>query len=369
MSTKSNKVANSTSTAMAGQELRAQAEALGAELQDGFAELIAILPNRITGPQALADALEGINSVSAGRLLKAIAQKDPIATLQLLPGPKPLQQVIDASKRLQIEEEAIERAETATREFDGFIREQAGDRSTLKAMLTAWLPEERKEFESQRRQTIFKARQELDGVSSDLELNAMVIHPSEDPGHLDLVNVKCLFGIDRIRPEATVTLGTALAENITEHSNGDSNAASERLPRTLEGDVAHDGFHSVLLSEFCTERIAPLQVHPHGTHVDYTLGPTGFGRASKVDLVLAEVNPKGLVRSSPDMKHPPHFWVIPEMCTRKMVFDIILHEDVYTERSPVLRFYDTKGLGIADPSDPRSDRDRRDFSHSIEVIG
>ncbi len=354
---------------MAGQELRAEAEALGAELQDGFSELISDLPRRILGPQALSATLEGVDGVSASRLLKALAQKDSIATLQLLPGPKPLQRVVDAAKALGLEASATARAEEATAKFDSFIREKSGDRSSLKAMLSAWLPEERREFENQRRQTIFKARQELDGVSADLEMNAIILHPSEEEGLLDLVNVKCLLGIDRIRPDAVVKLGTRRMQGTNNTRTAKKGESAERLPTNLDGEKAQDGLHSVLLNEFCSARPAPLQVRQHGADMHYSLGPTGFGRASKVDLVITEVNRGEMKAETPDQLRSPHFWVVPEMCGRKLVFDILLHEDVYKERSPQLYFYNTSGEGPAAAGDPNRELDRREFTHSVEVIG
>ena len=369
MSTRKTKVVPPKSPPTAGQDLRAQAEALGADLQDGFSVLISGLPRRILGPQALSDTLEGINVVSASRLLKALAQKDPIATLQLLPGPKPLQRVIDSAKALGLGEDLTDAAELATANFDLFIREQTGDRSSLKAMLSAWLPEERKEFEKQRRQTIFKARQELEGVSSELELNSIILHPSKEEGHLDLVNVKCLFGIDRIRPDAVVKLGTRRMPGAANTRTIKKGESADRLPTNLDGEPAQDGLHSVLLNEFCSARPAPLQVHQHGPDVHYSLGPTGFGKASKVDLVITEVNRGEMKAETEDQKRSPHFWVVPEMCVRKLVFDLLLHEDVYQGRSPQLYFYNTNGAGPAAAADPHRELDRREFTHSIEVIG
>ncbi len=369
MSTRKTPVVSPKSPPTAGQDLRAQADALGADLQDGFSALISGLPRRILGPQALSDTLKGINVVSASRLLKALAQKDPIATLQLLPGPKPLQRVIDSAKALGLAEDFTEAAEQATANFDRFIREQSGDRSSLKAMLSAWLPEERREFENQRRQTIFKARQELEGVSSELGLDSIILHPSEDEGFLDLVNVKCLIGIDRIRPDAVVKLGTRRRPGTAHAQTIRKGESAERLPTNLEGEPAQDGLHSVLLNEFCSARPAPLQVHQHGPTVHYSLGPTGFGKASKVDLVIAEVNRGEMKAETKEQNCSPHFWIVPEMCVRKLVFDLLLHEDVYKGRSPQLYFYDTSGSGPAAAGDPHRELDRRDFTHSIEVIG
>ncbi|MFT5057397.1 MAG: hypothetical protein ACI89E_000161 [Planctomycetota bacterium] len=369
MSIQNSKMAASETNYMAGQELRAQAEALGAELQDGFTELVSRLPRRILGPQALVDTLEGINVVTGSRLLKALAQNNSIATLQLLPGPKPLQQVVDAAKALGLSEEATAAAEAATNKFNEFIRVQSGDRSSLKAMLSAWLPEERREFETQRRQTIFKARHELDGVSSELELDSIFLHPSLEDGCLDIVNAKCLFGIDRIRPDTTVNLGT---RRLTLQDSGEldaKDASLQRLPMNLDGELAHDGLHSVCLNEFCNSPPAPLKVDRFGQSMHYSLGPTGFGPASKVDLVVAEVNKGELRGRIPSRDKPPHFWVTPEMCSRKLVFDLILHEDVFPSSSPTLYFYDTTGRGPAAVGDPERTLDQRQFTHSVEELG
>ncbi|MCP5021982.1 MAG: hypothetical protein GY930_09400 [bacterium] len=364
MSSPTNKVLESESLSRAGEDLRAQAEALGAQLQDSLTALLSHLPRRILGPQALSDTLEGINVVTASRLMKAIGQKDSIATLQLLPGPKPLQRIVEAATALGLDSDATQPAATAIVHFDHFIREQAGDRSSLKAMLSAWLPEERREFENQRRQAVFKARHELDGVSSELELNTIILHPSQEPGKIDLVNIGCIFGIDRIRPDAVVKLGTRRLDPVASEEG-----KRPRLPENLDGEPATDGLHSVCLTEFCNSPPAPMKVDRHGPSMHYSLGPTGFGRASKVDLVVAEVNKGEFGSKGSGAVEEAHFFVLPGMCTRKLVFDLLLHEDVFAGRSPELLFYDTTSQGPVVAGDPKRELDRRHFSQSIETIG
>ena len=73
-----------------------------------------------------------------------------MAIIQLLPGPNPLQRIVEAAREAGVKESVCDAAASAVSDFDELIRAEAGDRSSLKAMLTAWLPEERKEFESQR---------------------------------------------------------------------------------------------------------------------------------------------------------------------------------------------------------------------------
>lgn len=354
---------DSPASAPPGSDLRQKVEKLGIELENHFNQVITHLPHRIAGPQILANTL-GITTVTASRFLKAIAQTDPIATIQLLPGPNPLRRIIEASREAGVADAYCQEALDSVEQFDLLIRTTAGDRSSFKAMLTAWLPEERKEFEAQRRQSIYKALCELNGVSSESEINAIFLHPSETKGAIDILNVKCLLGIDRIRPEAVVFLGTRRLGKDAEESH------APRFPLTLDGKPALDGLADVRLDEYCNAPPAPLEAEmlEDGT-VQYALAPTGFGPASKVDLVIAELNRAELRDRKPSAEHPPYFFHIPEMASRKLVFDLLVHEDVFPGATPTLLAYDTVGRGPARAGDPSRNLDMRDLADDMQAVG
>lgn len=340
-----------------GHDLRQRVEALGTRLAEDLNLVIAGLPDRPTGPRALGRALD-LTTVTASRLLKAIAQHDPIAVLQLVPGPNPLGKMIDSIEAITGATEASAAARRAVGDFDALIRDEAGDRGSLKAMLSAWLPEERREFEAQRRQAVFKALAEMEGVSCDLELSSLFLSPSEADGEIDIVNVKALLGIDRIRPDAVVKLGTRRLES------GDE--AAPRMPLTLGGEPAVDGLHTVRLDEFCSARPAPLLVRQIDAAVQYQLGPTGFGRESKRDLVIAELNRGELPHREPSAERPPHFFMVPEMPTRKAILDLFVHRDIYPGEGPELLCYDTTGSGPARAGDESRALDRRPIFEPVQ---
>ena len=351
----------------AGSGLRRRVEALGAALADSISAVLGSLPRRAVGPQALANRL-GITTVTASRLLKAIAQAEPVATLQLLPGPNPLGQLIRAARDAGAEGARCDTALEQIAAFDDLIRNEAGDRGSLKAMLSAWLPEERREFEAQRRQSIFKALFELGGVSSELELDGLVVAPAADPGRVDLVNYKALLGVDRIRPDAVIKLGTRRLVSVAE-TGPDGVTERPRVPLNLDGEPALDGLHTVRLDEFCAATPAPLVAREFGPSVQYSIGPTGFGPASRVDLVIAELNRGELAHRSPGSDRPPYFFAIPEMPTRKLVFDLLVHRDVYPGCSPEVVGYDTAGMGPAVAGDPARELDLRHISEPLQVLG
>ncbi|MCP3917016.1 MAG: hypothetical protein GY711_15830 [bacterium] len=363
MPSRSSSPAPSQRASSPGSDLRHRVEALGTGLAESLSQVLAHLPRRAVGPQIVANML-GITTVTASRLLKALGQSDPVATLQLVPGPNPLKRIVEAAREAGVDEQHCQPAWAAIESFDSLIRNEAGDRGALKAMLSAWLPQERREFEAQRRQSIFKAMAELDGVSSELELNAIILHAGSNAEKLDIANIKCLLGVDRIRPDAVVQLGTRRVANP---------AAAEsdrpRGPVNLDGESALEGMHTVRLDEFCKAPPAPLEANDFGPYVRYSLGPTGFGPASKVDLVIAEVNRNELNSRRPSKEQPPYFFTIPEMASRKAVFDLLVHRDVYAGRGPTLLAYDTSGRGPAAAADPERKLDQRHVAETVDVLG
>ncbi len=345
----------------AGQELRSRVEQLGANLAEYLSALVAQVPNRPSGPQALGRALN-MTTVTASRLLKALGQPNPIAVLQLLPGPNPLRKMVDAAAAIGTPTEVCEAARVHVIAFDDLIRDEAGDRGSLRAMLSAWLPEDRAEFEGQRRQTIFKALSELEGVACEFELSTILFAPSEVTGKVNLVSLKCLLGIDRIRPDAPVKLGTRRLST-------DGDQEDDRVPLNLDGAPALSDLDAVRLDGFCNAPPAPLVARQYGHHVEYALGPTGFGRDSKVDLVIGELTRDEPMTRKPNTDRPPYFFTVPEMPTRNVVFDLMVHKDLFEGATPSLLYYDTSSQGPAIAADPARELDLRYCPEPLQELG
>lgn len=361
-----------TKPSVAGSDLRQGVESLGSRLSESLRETLSQLPRRAVGPQILAKTV-GTTTVTASRLLKALRQQDPVSVLQLLPGPNPLRQVIEGARSAGVPNPQCDSSLLVIEEFDELIRIKAGDRSALKAMLSAWLPDERGEFEAQRRQTIYKAMAELDGVSCEFGLTSLILNPSGDGVHLDVNNIEVLLGIDRIRPDAEVVLGTRAllsSKEDVQQAAGTSTASEDRRPLNLDGDVATDGFHTVRLDEFCDAPPAPLVTEVFGQSVQHSLGPTGFGPSSTVDLIIAELNPSELVDTPPKKDgFMPYFFAIPEIPTRRQVMDVLIHKDVYPGSTPELVVYETATRGPAQAGDPRRRVDLRPMTEAVEDLG
>ncbi len=307
-----------------------------------------------------------MNKVLTSRLLRAAAARDPVAILQLMPGPEPLRKLAHAAGRKGVSREIITDLERAVDEFDALIRSEAGDRSGFDAILAAWLPEARAEFELRRKQAAFRALSQLHGHAAETYLSSAFIHPSADGKHIDIVWVIALLGLQRLRPGGRIKFATRRVPSLAQNPEGEP----PRRPQTLEG-VPVDGFDGLRLDEFSSDPPVELEVHRVGDVVHYTLADNGFGPRSATDLVFAEVNRDELPRYVPAEEaigRKRHVFVEVNAPSKVLLFDVLVHEDVVTN-DPTLYIYDTAFEGIANVNDRTRDIDRLDLVESIQPLG
>lgn len=339
-------------------DIEASVSEVGTDLSASFSALLGALRSGNQGPQSVAREV-GVDKVLASRLLKAIRMKDPIAVVFHAPGPEPLRRFLrGARQKANAPAELLDPAGTAVDGLERLIREEAGDRSSLDAMISAWLPEARKDFELRRKQTLYKAMSHLKGMMAETTLATVILRPSGDGDTLDIVWILGLFGFQRLRPSVRAKLATRRLADLPE----------ERLPRNLDGLPIRD-VRDARVDEFCEVPVAALEAHRVGDAQQYFLGGEGFGPHSAADLVLVEVNraeipawvPAGSGRKGN---------VFAEVATpsRTLLFDVLVHRDVYPGSDPQLVLYDTALDGVANVNDPTRDADRLDLMETVQPL-
>ncbi|HMQ14819.1 MAG TPA: hypothetical protein PKC49_02490 [Phycisphaerae bacterium] len=294
----------------------------------------------------------------ASRTLRAVAHRDPFAILYAAPGPEPLRRLVRMLEKRGVEPAIIAQAMAAVDELERVTRDEAGDRSALEALLSAWLPEARAEFELRRKQAAFRAISELRGVSVDTDLATVLLHPSSDGVHDDVVWLFGKLGLRRLRAGSSVKFATRRL----------TSSEPPRRPQTLDG-ASVSGFDGLRLNEFCSAPLPPLDVQQAGEVVHYTLGDIGIGPKSAVDLVFAEVNRAELPRrlaSDPGRKR--HVFAEVATPTRLLIFDVLVARGVFPGE-PALYVYDTAFDGIANVNDAARDIDRLDTCESVLPLG
>lgn len=330
----------------------------GEDLLGAFVRVIDQVPGGDSGPQRLAKEL-GIDKVLASRMLKAVRAPDAMSVVHRVPGPEPMRRVIKASSRLGVNPDDIRDATEAIDRFETLIRTEIGDRSALDAILSAWVPEARREFELRRKQAAFRAMSQLKGVQARVYAECAIFWPSADGEHIDIVWIKSVVGLQRLRPGGRVKFTSHRA---IERGGG-------RSTYTLTGEPV-EGVESSTLGAYCTIPTPKLETHHAGEVVHYLLEPGGFGAQSAIDLVTCEVNRAEIDRFVPS-ERSRKAWASSDINipSRRMQFDVLVHRDLYNSAFPELRVYDTTIQGQADINDPSRDVDQLDLLESIDDLG
>ncbi|MCA9307299.1 MAG: hypothetical protein KDA16_12250 [Phycisphaerales bacterium] len=337
--------------------LEVRIAATGEDLLSAISRVLDAIPDPPSGPQALARRL-GVDKVLASRLLKAVKAPDPVSVINRAPGPDPLRRVVKAAGKQGVDAALIRTATEAIDRFERLIRDEIGDRASLDAIVSAWVPEARREFELRRKQSLFKALSHLKGAHAESITATVFLAPAADGKHLDIVWLNGLFGLTRLRPGAAIKFATRrFASDL-----------AARKPQTLAGREVEDQ-SDLLLAEYCSRPTPTLRAHPVGEIVHYTLDSTRFGPASAVDLVHAEVNRSEMKRTVPAGSGRKAY-VFAEVSTPAKVlqFDAFVHESVYPGATPRLRIYDTAFEGVADVNNPARDIDALDVLESISPL-
>ena len=339
-------------------ELKRRIADVGRELAAGIGTVLDALPFGAHGPAALARTI-GVDKILAGRVLSAARKTDPLAVVYAVPGPDPLRRLLRAARKQGVNADLITAAENAVERFEALIRQDAGDRSALDAMISAWLPEAKSEFELRRKQTVFRGMSQLLGVAADKHITTIMFNLSADGEHLDVMCLFAMLGLQRLRDGCTAKFSSRRL------TPGDP----PRLPCTLDGEAV-EGVQGLLLDEYCSKPAPRINVHHAGEVVHYTLAGSDFGPRSAVDLVFAEIN-RGemphVLKDAPQRKR--HASADVTMPTKVLVYDLILHEEVFPGAVPSLHIYNTTFDGVADVNDPARDIDRFDLSETIQLLG
>ncbi len=342
----------------AGEPLEVQITAVGRQLGQTLAAVLESVPGEPHGPQKLATTL-GLDKVLTSRAIRAAKHRDPIAVMQLAPGPDPMRRLIRAAKRHGSPQGVVDSALDAVEQFERLIREEAGDRGALGAILATWLPDARAEFEYRRKQAAYKARSLLKGAVAEVNLAAVVLHPAADGETIDVLWIMGLLGLRRLRPEVALKF-------VSRRVSGES---KPRESVTLGGEPIA-GTNSVTLSQFCDAPPASLEMHRAGDVTHYMITGADFGLKSRSDLIIAEANLAEMPRFvAPGSGRKGYVFAEVSTPSRVLVFDTFVHDAIYPGADPSLFIYDTAFDGVANVNDRARDVDRLDMMESIKGLG
>jgi hypothetical protein len=349
---------NGFQTQTRDEDLTVRITSVGRRLAESLQTVIDAVPGGPHRPQELSKRL-GINKDLSSRVLAAAQKKDPLAVAHAIPGPEPLRRLLNAARGHGVASALIGEAEQAIQAFDSLIRNEVGDRASLDAVISAWLPEARERFELLNKQSIFRGFSRLRGVHSDVEIDTAIVFPSAgSTDRCDGMWLNCILGLQRIRPGTSVIVASR-----------NKVATTGPGPLSVEQQPIAD-IREVMLEEFCDRPPGPMVVERRGDNVRYCLRGDAVGPRSAVDVVLIDRGNECLARYREEgggRAMGPTVGV--ETPTKLIVIDVLLHEGVYDGIAPTLAIHDTAIRGIRDVRDPEADVLTIDLHETITDLG
>lgn len=339
----------------------ARVSAIGRELAVSFQGLVDAIPGRPRRPLALARELK-VDKSAAHRLVTAIRESDPLATVHLLPGPEALRRVARAARDRAVPATVADRADAAVAAFETIIDEEGGDRAGLDALISSRLPSAREHLEKTAKHTLNRGARQLKGVSAEVSFASHLLFPSDDGVSCDAADILGHLGLRRSRPNAALSLGLI---------HGTNNQAGRTL--TLKRTPALDP-HDIIWHRFCSQPEVELIVRPipgslyrcYDLQWHDAVGPHSARNVVFGDLTLRAIRRYRQLEDPRPKAAISDYIVVP---ARMMIIDVLLHEDLYPDWSPEILTIETGGRGLADPNDPSRAADILPVAEQIEPLG
>lgn len=281
----------------------------------------------------------GITAVLASRVRKLLATTDPIQALLVSPGEGPLRLVATGLERLGASDEACARIDQVLTEIRGFIAAEAGDRRALETLFADHMEGGRAAFEAPRRQAAFRALAEARGLHAELIVHTAFLLPVGEAG-VKFSTLLTVHALERSRADAQHSW-------LVHHREGPA-------PALADGSVIHGHESGALhsnqgLVRFCRNPPAPLQVAPLGPGLsEIRVGPTGFGPASRVDIVSFEESLAQASVAEPAAGALRGVGFTPQLAARRAVVEVFVHQGLFGGRPPITREASTCDLGPLD---------------------
>ncbi len=331
----------------------------GHALRDAISAMLEELANTGMREQRAIGVALDLSQSSTSQLMSCVRVADPLATLSRVPGPQGLRKMLRGAARAGVGAACLQRVEAAINGVEKLIDEDVGDRDALDSLLSDWLLESRGGFEVRQKSMIFKGFSALRGVQARIQAVTWIVYPSAEPGLNDAVLIDGLYGCRRIRPNAVLHTTT---RHLSPEPHRFSVLSLDRRPIESAQDM--------VVPDFTTANLDAIQSQRSGTLMQLQVPNLPLGKGAGTDLVTAQLfermyrNRRG-PDSSPTTGAAAHV----EPPALDLVFDALIHDDVWSDVQPELRIFDTAIRGLAHPDDPIRQADRLDTLESIVFLG
>jgi hypothetical protein len=292
------------------------------ELREAFLHLIESLPNPTHRAADLDKAL-GVSRTLGWQIHRVATSSTPLEAGVHVPGMSAVQQVLRNARAAGAPEQQVRDAARAMEAFESFVEQHAGDRTTFATMINSLAGQDTEAIDVRTRRQMFRAASQVWGVQLKTYLACQMILPGERSDLLDVVAIRGLRGIRRLRSGAPFRLSTQRFFDAHEHAMR-SEPIGEEPARPPQGPK--------LLKDFCTQPTPELENRYDGRLMHTYLRETRLGNTGTLNLYFADISRNFEWQAPPGTAPNSQLWFVAiRKPMESLVLDTLIHKDMFDE--------------------------------------
>ncbi len=332
-------------------EFEQQAKAVLERLQAAMARLIESIPaaGHIDRPTDLQRTL-GIHSKLAWQVFRVATADNPIQEGRSVPGGTSMERFLTAAANRGVPNARLDDVRRAFQGFEELVNVHAGNRPAFESMIGGLAEVSSDQLDLTHRRAAFRAFAHFLGARAKAMLGCSIYQPSaQNPGMLESINLKGLFGLSTQRPDAAWELsslkGAQEVESIRPSRAGDKQDAGA----DIEGIA--------LFKEFCSWPLPPLKtVQREEGRVSVLVHGQLIDNMSALNLVLGPMKLDGIARYRTADNNVLLTSVAVRTPSEVLIHDVLVHKGVFPHASPRVELFHTLAGGPFGRFQPEHDR-------------
>lgn len=290
------------------------------EMRAALIELYACVGADPESPQDVARQL-GVNKTLTWNIAKVIGGKDPLRTLQYVPGASAIQVLLTAVKKEGASASALERVRAAAKQLDQTVEKHFGDRATLDLIVDGTGPNRGDHLELSRK-LAFRGNSGLWGVQAKVRLMTAFMAPNaRDSGRLDMAIVRGFVGLRRLRSDIRWPIF-----QVRGWGDASDPMTAERWQPLDEGAAGKTDLP--LLGNFSTVSAKDVRGTRTNKGMNYLLEPGPVGNAGAVDCYMGDYARSAASKWWTEADKTGEFGATISAPTERLIFDLIVHESL-----------------------------------------
>ncbi|MFI4896568.1 MAG: hypothetical protein ACIARR_01955, partial [Phycisphaerales bacterium JB059] len=300
-----------------------RAERLASRLQGELRSIVQAFPAHAQGASGMARHIDVVRN-TCQRVVSVLQETHPDAeTLIRLPGVKGLDQFLDGALRSGADADAVELARAAVRDFERFIKENAGSQSKLAERIASTArpgaPAPRL-CDLEARAHLYQAAVGVTGRSCEVAISIEAYRPV--PGDASRIERAVVNGLI----QTGVTPG-GIPASILAGDTLDPDEEPQPSPVSLDNEPTRGATPSSILSAFSSSPLPLVTTRGSGSQLVQVIDPERVEPGTLFDIVTARrfIHPSRNPDATPALDA---VWSLVNCPSQRLLFDVYFHRDM-----------------------------------------